>query len=573
MRKAFVFFLLLVWFYSCTQNSSPTFQPFDEGPVISQVNEDTVTAEFFNQAYIQHIINSGRNDTREERYSFLNSIHDDLLLSQQAEKYQLLNDEYESYIKQVEQISVADRFFTSSFLDTLSLPSEQSIEAAFFNTKVKLHVSHLFFTESSEADQAYDRLQEGESFLDLANEIYNIPQYDSTAGYLGEISYFNVDDAFGEAAYELKSGEYSEPVRTRQGYHIIYVNHRIGNPIMTQAEFEYKKRGITGLTKERIKTLKGDAFVQTYMQSLDVQVDQSAVEQLFQVLRSLEPSPNRGLDPSGINQEIATYPSSEEVEFVRQEFEPETVLASYDHMGEEQLFRAEDYFNWFKTIPLQEARSRTMASVGRALRNQVFYEAGNAQNLINDPIVQYNIDFKAEFYKAYLVKKYLSEQPVGDISEEEQMAAFRGMGMNSATNRTFSGWVITTDNFEEAQLVKAKIENGESEPDSFQRFESYEDQDPRVVYALQSQVLRAPLNMPVVTTTNDAFYVLYVSDRSMERRTFEEAQDEVLDRMSNYYNIVEELRGLHKEADISVDTTAFESLMEHFNDPSLRGQR
>lgn len=87
------------------------------------------------------------------------------------------------------------------------------------------------------------------------------------------------------------------------------------------------------------------------MQSLDVQVDQSAVEQLFQVLRSLEPSPNRGLDPSGINQEIATYPSSEEVEFVRQEFEPETVLASYDHMGKEQLFRAEDYFNWFKTIP------------------------------------------------------------------------------------------------------------------------------------------------------------------------------------------------------------------------------
>jgi hypothetical protein len=193
-------------------------------------------------------------------------------------------------------------------------------------------------------------------------------------------------------------------------------------------------------------------------------------------------------------------------------------------------------------------------------------------DLIQDPIVQYNIDYKAKFYQAYLVKQYLSEQPVGDITEEEQRAAFKGMGMNSANSRSFSGWVITADNFAEAQQIKAEIMNDEALPDSFQRFESYKNKDPRVIFALQNQVFRAPLNAPVVVTTKDSFYVLLISERSLNRRTFEEAQDEVLDRMSNYYNIVEELKDLHAKAKISVDTTAFESLMKHFDNPALRGQ-
>ncbi len=572
MRKAIVFFLLLFGICACSSDPSTSFKSFDEGPVISVVNEDTVTAEFFNQAYIQHIINTGRNDTKEERYHFLNSLTDDLLLAQKATEYGVVDSAFTSYMDQVERISIADRFYSASFLDSLSLPTEEQIQAAFFNTKIKMHVSHLFFTDRSDAQEAYRRLESGETFLDLANEIYNIQGYDSTAGYLGEISYFNVDDAFGEAAYELKAGEYSEPVRSRQGFHIIYVNHRIANPIITRAEFEYKKRGITGLTKERIKTLKGDAFVRSYMQSLDIQVDRSAVEQLYRSLQEIKPR-SKGGNPFGITQEVGTYPSSAEVEFVRKELEPNTVLARYEHMGELKFFRAEDYFGWLKTIPLEEAQISTMASVGRALRNQVFYEAGASKNLINDPIVQYNIDYKEKFYKAFRVKQHLSEQPTGEISEEEQRAAFYGMGMNTSTNRSFSGWVITADNFSDAQEIKNQIESGKAAPDSFQFFESYTDEDPRMIYALQTHVFNAPLNTPVVANTKDAFYVMEITERDQERRSFEEARAEVKERMSKYYNVLKELKKLRQNAEIKVDTSAFEGLMEHFDDPALKGRR
>ncbi|HBQ59849.1 MAG TPA: hypothetical protein DD671_09570, partial [Balneolaceae bacterium] len=87
MKKTVVFFALLsILFFSCERESSQTKETFDQGPTVSVVNDDTVTAEFFQQAYIQHILSSGRNDTKEERYAFLNSLTDDILLSQQAGK-------------------------------------------------------------------------------------------------------------------------------------------------------------------------------------------------------------------------------------------------------------------------------------------------------------------------------------------------------------------------------------------------------------------------------------------------------------------------------------------------------
>lgn len=568
MREV-LFFFLLFSLYGCNSNSNSSFQPFNQGAVLSIVNEDTVTAEFFNQAYIQHIINTGRNDTRSERYQFLNSIQNDLLLAQKADTYQLLDSTYSSYMKQIERISVADRFFSSSFLDSLSLPSEEQIQAAYFNTKIKMHVSHLFFTDQKKAEYAYNRLERGVTFLDLANEIYNISVYDSTAGYLGEISYFNVDDAFGEAAYSLKAGEYSKPVRTRQGIHIIYVNHRIGNPIITQSEFEYKKKGITGLTKQRIKTLKGDAFVQSYMQSLDIQIDRNAVEQLYQALREIRPRSNSD-NSFLVSQEVTAYPSNDEVEFVRQLFNQNTILASYIHLRENKLFRAEDYFKWLKTIPLEEARSRTMASIGRALRNQVFYEAGSEKGIKNDPIVQFNIDYKDKFYKSYLAKKHLSDQPLGSIKEEEMRAAFYGFGMNRSKNRTFTGWIIKTDSFESAQSIKNEITLSEAIPSSFKSYEYFENADVRQAYELQNHILKAPLNAPVIANIKNNFYVLKISEQNIERVKFEEVQTQVVDRMSKYYNVLQELKKLHQNSEITVDTTAFEELMKHFEDPALR---
>ncbi|SMO88660.1 peptidylprolyl isomerase [Gracilimonas mengyeensis] len=569
MRTAIYLVLISLYICSCGDGQPQAQQSFSEGPVVAIVNTDTVRSHFFEKAYIEHLINTGANDTRENRYRFLQKLRDELLLAQQAQEFNVLDEAFFDYKDQVRRLSIADRFYSSSFLDTLSLPTEEQIQAAFYNSKIKLHVSHLFFTNQEKAHQAYQRLEDGEKFLDLANEIYHLSKYDSTAGYIGEISYFNVDDAFGEAAYQLKAGEYSEPVRSRQGYHIIYVDHRIGNPLITQSEFEYKKRGITGLTKNRIKNLKGDAFVQTYMQSLDVKVDQEAIQQLFMALQNLKPQQTN--NPLNRSDQIQSYPSTSEVQSVREDLTPGTILASYQHLGEEKYFTAENYADWLKTIPMEEARTRTMASVGRALRNQVFYEAGMEQNIGEDPIVANNVEYKTTFYKAYRVKEYLANQPVPEISEEEQREAFEGLGMNTITNKRFTGWIINAGDIAGAKRIKERIQEGERTPASFDGYKQYQNEKAETFGTLSSHIFRAPMGAPVIVGSNDTFFVLYVEDREQKETSFEEAREELLAEMKRYYNVVNKLKQLRASSTTKVDTASFEKLMDHMDDPALRG--
>jgi parvulin-like peptidyl-prolyl isomerase len=566
MRTTILIVLSVLFLFSCSRESDNKATVFDPGPEIAVVNSDTISSEMFTDAFIQHLLNSGQNDTREMRFRFLNDLLNDVLLSQKAEEYGLIDEKYQDYKRQVKRMSIADKFYTSAFLDTLSAPTEEQVQSAYFNTKINMYVSHLFFTEKEEAEKAYQRLQQGESFLDVANDIYNISPYDSSAGYIGEIRYFNVDHAFGEAAYALKSGEYSEPVRTRLGYHIIYVNERVGNPLMTQAEFEYKKEGITNRTKDRIMPLKGDAFVRTYMQSLNVNVDENAVYKLFGALKELAPVSQK---PNEITQNVQQYPTDSEVEFVRKELEPGTILASYEHLGETRYFLAKDYFEWFRTLPKEEARNKTMASVGRALRNQVFYEAGMENGYDNDAFVKYNVDYKMKLYGAYRVKKYLSEQPVDSIPIKEQKEAYKAFKMNTASSRYFTGWIIEARDFNHASSIKQKIENGQV-PSQFDGFKSYSNANIREVGDFGTHVFKIAMQSPFVVGTENNFYVLQVNDRRVEQQTFEDVQDDLVERMKINYNLFKEIKNLRSSAEIALDSVAFEKLIDHYDEPGLQ---
>ncbi|MEX2603007.1 MAG: peptidylprolyl isomerase [Gracilimonas sp.] len=567
MRTTILFVLIFAFTISCSREPKPELNKFDQGATVAVVNADTIRSEFFTQAFLEHILQSGANDSRLNRYKFLTQLTDDVLLSQKVEEYGLDDTQYQDYKDQVKRISIADRFYSTTFLDTLSAPTEEQVESAFFNTKIRMYVSHLFFTEKGAAEKAYNRLEKGESFLDVANDIYNISPYDSSAGYIGEIRYFNVDHAFGEAAWSLKAGEYSNPVRTRMGYHIIYVNERVANPIMTQAEFDYKKEGITNRTKDRIMQLKGDAFVRTYMQSLDVIVNEQSARQLFSVLRQLQPVQSSG--QTGISQQVEQYPTDAEVEFARNELEPNTILASYEHLGEQKYLTAEDYFSWFRTLPKKEARTETMASIGRALRNQVFYEAGVANGLEDDAYIDYNVDYKMKKYGAHRVKKYLAEQPVDSIPVAEQREAYETFRMNTLKSRSFTGWVIQSKNFEQAKSVKDEVVHGKP-PADYEGFQRYVNDDVDMIGDLSHHIFRISLNSPEIVGTSDHFYVVNVEDRNTVENTFEDVQDELLSRMEKSYNIFKEIKELRAEADISVDTTAFENLMKHYDEPGLQ---
>lgn len=93
-------------------------------------------------------------------------------------------------------------------------------------------VRHILLTVKAQQDDAaardkamqiLARLQSGEDFASLARTVSEDPGSAQQGGDLGYIRRGMMDKPFEEAAFRLKQGQLSQPVRSRFGYHIIQV--------------------------------------------------------------------------------------------------------------------------------------------------------------------------------------------------------------------------------------------------------------------------------------------------------------------------------------------------------------
>lgn len=82
---------------------------------------------------------------------------------------------------------------------------------------------HILVQTEAEAEEVMKKLKKGERFEELAKQYSQDTGTKDRGGDLGWISKEGVVKEFGEAAFALKVGEVSRPVKTRFGYHIIQV--------------------------------------------------------------------------------------------------------------------------------------------------------------------------------------------------------------------------------------------------------------------------------------------------------------------------------------------------------------
>ena len=85
----------------------------------------------------------------------------------------------------------------------------------------EIHARHILVPTEEEAKAALARIKAGEDFAKVATELSKDPSGDG-----GDLGWFTKDrmvPEFSEAAFKLKEGEVSEPVKTQFGWHIIKV--------------------------------------------------------------------------------------------------------------------------------------------------------------------------------------------------------------------------------------------------------------------------------------------------------------------------------------------------------------
>jgi parvulin-like peptidyl-prolyl isomerase len=84
----------------------------------------------------------------------------------------------------------------------------------------KVHCCHILVKTETEAKNAKARLDKGEKFGAVAQQISLCPS-GKKGGDLGTFTRGKMVKEFEKAAFELEKGQTSAPVKTKFGYHII----------------------------------------------------------------------------------------------------------------------------------------------------------------------------------------------------------------------------------------------------------------------------------------------------------------------------------------------------------------
>lgn len=137
----------------------------------------------------------------------------------------------------------------------------------------KRDASHILVEDEKTANEIKEKLDNGEDFADLAKEYSKDTANAANGGNLGTFSRGQMVKEFEDAAFKLKEGEISEPIKTQFGYHIIKIN-KVADSV------EDNKEAITKALNDKkyadyIKELNEKANVVT---ETSIKEDKDAVE-------------------------------------------------------------------------------------------------------------------------------------------------------------------------------------------------------------------------------------------------------------------------------------------------------
>jgi parvulin-like peptidyl-prolyl isomerase len=241
--------------------------------IISQTDDDKVVADVgaykislhqFKEAYDQYLESPSAKDNFIFRKSILNNIINGMLLYNYDSNEKVFSDPV--YIEELKENRVRTilAYLKDQEIYAKITVTEQEIREAFSRVNEKLAARHLFAKTEKEANNLYELLKIGVDFGTLAKQVFTDSVLQNNGGYLGYFTWGDMDPAFEDAAFSLKAGEISKPVKTAYGYSIIKLEDRISNPLLTESQFQNRKSHLESVIRLR----KKDPAEKEYIKSI-----------------------------------------------------------------------------------------------------------------------------------------------------------------------------------------------------------------------------------------------------------------------------------------------------------------
>ena len=168
----------------------------------------------------------------------------------------------EAFDAALKQNAMTEKEFKENIVDYLSIRkiiepridiTDKDIKAYFEENKESLNeeeqvaASHILVADEATAKKIAKKLADGEDFAALAKEFSTDKASAEKGGELGLFPRGKMVAEFEEAAFSMKVGTVSDPVKTEHGYHIIHVTDK---KAAKKAVFKDHKEEVKGLLLE-----------------------------------------------------------------------------------------------------------------------------------------------------------------------------------------------------------------------------------------------------------------------------------------------------------------------------------
>jgi len=182
------------------------------------------------------------------------------------------SDQYKRLSRYYELRALRDVFFQKEIRENVTDEAAQKLydeRIGSTEPEPEIRARHILVKTEEEAKAIIQKLADGEDFAELAKAESTGPS-SANGGDLGFFSKEQMVAPFAEAAFALKKGEISQPVKTRFGWHVIKLEDTRDREPPKFAEVKDRLKGalVRQMLQERMASLRDAANIEILDESL-----------------------------------------------------------------------------------------------------------------------------------------------------------------------------------------------------------------------------------------------------------------------------------------------------------------
>ncbi|MEQ1710830.1 MAG: peptidylprolyl isomerase [Hyphomicrobium sp.] len=251
------------------------------GEIVAKVNGKALTNADIQRAESEIGADLGSLPEQQRRRALVEFLIENQIFADAAEEQKLgAGAGFDGRMQYFRRRALRDAYFDKNVKEQISEGAAKS----FYDDQVKgmkpdeeVQARHILVDSEDKAKELAAKVKAGGDFVALAKENSKDPGSKDEGGMLGYFSRGQMVPAFEDAAFALKKGDISAPVKSQFGWHVIKLEDR--RPKKLPSFDEVKERILSSMIYRKAQTVAGDLRAKAKVEYIDLEIKKQVEEQ------------------------------------------------------------------------------------------------------------------------------------------------------------------------------------------------------------------------------------------------------------------------------------------------------